>query len=162
MATREICKCCGRENPLGFSVPDDVWAAATPERYRNSVLCILCFDYWATVNNVDWTVTSIEWYPVSGASFAASEGQTPAEVALRVRPIPLPEPPPFDGVKTLRVKVTAEPTGPDVDPERLYEIEENVGKLLIGLSEWATQGILQPKHFTMLFDHRQPQPKEGD
>lgn len=63
--TREICKRCGRENPLGFYVPDHVWAAAVPTRYRNRVLCILCFDELATERGVDWSA-DIEFYPVSG------------------------------------------------------------------------------------------------
>lgn len=66
MLTREICKCYGRENPLGFYVPDHIWEAAVPFRYRNRVLCILCFDTLATERGVDWAAESVEFYPVSG------------------------------------------------------------------------------------------------
>ncbi len=64
--TREICKRCGRENPLGFTVPDEVWNKAVPPEYRNKELCILCFDEFATYAGVDWTSTPIEFWPVSG------------------------------------------------------------------------------------------------
>lgn len=86
MVTREICKCCGRENPLGFHVPDDVWERAVPEPYKNRVLCIMCFDHFATAAGVDWTDTPVEFYPVSGVYFARSEGQPVEAVAARTAP----------------------------------------------------------------------------
>lgn len=64
--TREICKRCGRENPLGFTVPDEVWLKAVPLEYRNVTLCILCFDELATYARVNWTKTPIKFWPVSG------------------------------------------------------------------------------------------------
>jgi len=66
--TREVCKRCGRENPLGFSVPDDVWKAAVPSEYQDKVLCIMCFDELATEAGIDWSATPIQWYPVSGVA----------------------------------------------------------------------------------------------
>ena len=63
---RETCKRCYRENPVGFALPDDVWASAVPAKYRSSVLCIFCFDELATRRNVDWSSSPVEWWPVSG------------------------------------------------------------------------------------------------
>lgn len=66
--TREICKACNRPNPLGFEVPDDVWAAAVPEHLRNGALCIVCFDVFATENGIDWTATRFLTWAVSGTA----------------------------------------------------------------------------------------------
>lgn len=65
--TRERCKSCGRFNPLGFHVPNEVWAQAIPEDFQNRVLCIVCFDYFATENGVQWD-DCVEFFPVSGTS----------------------------------------------------------------------------------------------
>ena len=67
--TREICKACNRPNPLGFSVPDEVWAAAVPAYLRGKTLCIVCFDMFATEARVDWWAAAggrIKFWPVSG------------------------------------------------------------------------------------------------
>jgi len=65
---RETCKRCWWENPVGFSVPDDVWRAAVPARHRTHVLCLTCFDRYATSRGVDWTTGGIGFYPVAGAT----------------------------------------------------------------------------------------------
>lgn len=62
---REVCKRCFRENPVGFTVPDEVWAAAVPETYRDKVLCIFCFDELAARRGVDWSSAPIQFWPVS-------------------------------------------------------------------------------------------------
>lgn len=64
---RETCKRCWRANPLGFNVPDEVWAAAVPESFRNKVLCIMCFDEFATERGVVWD-HEVVFHPVSGAA----------------------------------------------------------------------------------------------
>jgi len=63
--TRELCKRCWRFNPVGFWVPDEVWQASVPEEFRNKVLCIMCFDEFATENGVDWS-DHVRFFPVSG------------------------------------------------------------------------------------------------
>lgn len=68
MSTRERCKDCGRYSPLGFHVPDEVWAAVAPPGMN--VLCIVCFDYHATENGIDWVPHVSEWAPVSGVMHA--------------------------------------------------------------------------------------------
>ncbi len=68
----EVCADCGRNNVLGFSVPDEVWQAVTEgTQFENRVLCILCFDALATERDVDWaaghyTGQPIEFWPISG------------------------------------------------------------------------------------------------
>lgn len=72
---REVCKRCGRENPLGFSVPDEVWERAVPEEYRNKTLCIMCFDNLATYAGVNWAATPIQFWPVSGVQTLGGDAE---------------------------------------------------------------------------------------
>ncbi len=66
--TREICASCRRESPVGFAVPDEVWAAVTARSpaYRDSVLCIMCFDELAG-DLAKWD-DRIEFFPVDRIS----------------------------------------------------------------------------------------------
>lgn len=66
--SRERCKCCGRANPVGFNVPDEVWQASVPDEFKGRVLCIMCFDQFATERGVDWSAHRTEWWPVSGVA----------------------------------------------------------------------------------------------
>jgi hypothetical protein len=74
--TREICKACGRVNPLGFSVPDGVWNLATD--HFQFVLCIMCFAQRADEAGLRWD-QEIEFFPVSLASHRGFpfDGDTP-------------------------------------------------------------------------------------
>jgi hypothetical protein len=65
LAGREVCKRCGRESPVGFTVPDEVWAAATDG--FASALCIFCFDELATERGIAWDRLVMFW-PVSGVT----------------------------------------------------------------------------------------------
>ncbi len=60
--TREICKACGRINPVGFAVPPDVWERVTGG--YPFVLCIMCFAQRADDAGVQWD-REIEFYPIS-------------------------------------------------------------------------------------------------
>lgn len=66
MATREICKCCGRISAVGFDVPDDVWARIVPERY--STLCLACFAMFGDESGIAWDQEITNFSPVSLAS----------------------------------------------------------------------------------------------
>lgn len=66
--TRERCKCCQRYNPVGFVVPDDIWSAVVPPEFATSVLCIMCFDGFATERGIAWEVQGVEFFPLSVAS----------------------------------------------------------------------------------------------
>jgi hypothetical protein len=61
---REICHACNRPSPVGFSVPDEAWAAAVPERLRGAPLCIGCFATFADEAGVEWAA-QIQFFPVS-------------------------------------------------------------------------------------------------
>lgn len=61
---REICKACWNVNPVGFSVPDVVWARTVPLELRDRVLCIMCFARFADEIGVNWS-REIEFFPVS-------------------------------------------------------------------------------------------------
>lgn len=62
--SREICKLCFRANPVGFSVPDEIWTAVTPPEYHSKVLCISCFARLADEKLIRWE-HQIQLYPVS-------------------------------------------------------------------------------------------------
>ena len=48
------CKVCGRRTEIEFHVTDDVWARVIPPPYRNNVVCLRCFDSFASLRNVDY------------------------------------------------------------------------------------------------------------
>ena len=62
--SREICKICFRANPVGFSVPDEIWKDAIPSRHWDDVVCISCFARLADEKLIPWD-EQIELYPVS-------------------------------------------------------------------------------------------------
>ena len=62
--SREICKLCFRANPVGFSVPDEVWADAIPVEHQSQVVCISCFARLADEKLIPWD-RDICLYPVS-------------------------------------------------------------------------------------------------
>lgn len=64
--TREICKACWRPNPIGFLVPNKIWNAVVPELLLGGVICIMCFDMFATESGIDWVCPELELFPVSG------------------------------------------------------------------------------------------------
>ena len=53
----EFCKTCGREQPIVWHVPDELWLAVTGR--EGGVLCPDCFDRaaWRTVGMLIWTAT---------------------------------------------------------------------------------------------------------
>lgn len=65
---RETCKRCWRENPVGFNVPDETWRAAVTNRHLSDVLCLHCFDRYATRRGVDWAASGCDFYPVPGVT----------------------------------------------------------------------------------------------
>lgn len=74
-ATREICKCCGAINAVGFSVPNSVWMDAVPARWRHDVLCLNCFTRFADEARIAWDAT-IEFFPVSRITHEEQQCQT--------------------------------------------------------------------------------------
>lgn len=58
----EVCKRCGRHNPVGFSVPDSTWELVVAERW--ALVCLACFDELAAPKLVQWE-NVVQLYPVS-------------------------------------------------------------------------------------------------
>lgn len=75
LGSREICKCCGEINRVGFAVENYIWSMAVPFEWRTSVLCIGCFTRFADEAGVLWD-TDIKFYPVSFITH--SRGETDA------------------------------------------------------------------------------------
>lgn len=48
------CKVCGRADHIDFQVPDDVWERVVPLEFRKRVVCIVCFDHFASARNVPY------------------------------------------------------------------------------------------------------------
>jgi len=57
---RQTCKVCGRPDKFNFQVPDDVWEAVIPPEYRNLVVCLGCFDDFASVRRVNYATRLTE------------------------------------------------------------------------------------------------------
>jgi len=51
---RQRCKVCGRVDHINFHVPDAVWDKVVPLEFRNLVVCISCFDYFASARSVQY------------------------------------------------------------------------------------------------------------
>ena len=62
--SREICKICFRANPVGFTVPNEIWKDVVPSEYCSRVLCISCFTRLADEKLIPWD-REIQFYPVS-------------------------------------------------------------------------------------------------
>lgn len=77
-SSREICRGCWRPIPVGFSVPDEIWAAAVPHELRDKTLCLGCFTALADERLIDWA-DQIEFWPVSAAEMLAWSRATDEE-----------------------------------------------------------------------------------
>ncbi len=74
--SREICKSCHHINPVGFTVPDEVWELAVPSRLRDNVLCLGCFVRLADERLISWD-KHIEFFPVSLLTHLKPPGTCP-------------------------------------------------------------------------------------
>ena len=59
----EWCKCCERPNKIGFHVTDRDWKGIVPPEYQESVLCYNCFEMFAYIKQMDFTLLGL--YPVA-------------------------------------------------------------------------------------------------
>ena len=48
------CKVCGKRDKFNFTVPDDIWEKVVPKPFRNSVVCLACFDAFASMRGIDY------------------------------------------------------------------------------------------------------------
>jgi len=49
-----ICKACGLVNCFDFHVPDEIWKAIMPLSLIDKVVCLNCFDRYASEMGVDY------------------------------------------------------------------------------------------------------------
>lgn len=61
----EVCMDCGRNNVVGFTVTDRVWAEVMGESDAPGVFCIFCFDKRAAEKGVEWDKEPVNWWPIS-------------------------------------------------------------------------------------------------
>lgn len=59
---RQTCKCCGKRDYFNFYVPDDVWLSVVPPELKNLVVCLPCFDKFASAKNIDYSPFIKELY----------------------------------------------------------------------------------------------------
>jgi hypothetical protein len=76
----EVCKRCKRRSPIGFSVPDDVWAAVVGD--PGTTLCPACFDVAAQKKGVRYSF-------VATYSTSWSDWDTQADYSVRIEARPL-------------------------------------------------------------------------
>lgn len=48
------CKNCGVRDGFNFNVSDSVWTKVVPKRLANKVVCLACFDRFASLRGVDY------------------------------------------------------------------------------------------------------------
>ena len=59
---RQRCSACSCEEKFNFHVPDEIWKRVVPEDFQNRVVCLACFDEFASRNNVDYSDSINELY----------------------------------------------------------------------------------------------------
>jgi len=52
---RQICKACGCPDKFDFNVPDEMWRGIVPREYRHGVVCLDCFDSFASEKGIDYS-----------------------------------------------------------------------------------------------------------
>lgn len=65
---QQTCKACRQPEKFDFVVPDEIWAAVVPEKYRGLALCLYCFDEFAREAGVDYAQS------VKAVYFAGAKG----------------------------------------------------------------------------------------
>ena len=53
MLSCQRCKLCGRADGIDFQITDNVWKQISGQ-FKNSVLCLRCFDYLANVKGIEY------------------------------------------------------------------------------------------------------------
>ncbi len=76
MSFPQRCKVCEKRDKFDFHVADEVWAQVVPEPYRNRVVCLGCFDAFASQKGVRFAGAML-----NGMTFAGDA----AHLALQIR-----------------------------------------------------------------------------
>lgn len=48
------CKVCGKRDCFNFHVPDEMWARVVPIQFQNRVVCLGCFDSFASNRGIQY------------------------------------------------------------------------------------------------------------
>lgn len=48
------CKVCGRVDHMNFHISDKKWKQVIPKQYRTRVVCLSCFDHFASSKGIDY------------------------------------------------------------------------------------------------------------
>jgi len=64
--TGEICKVCGREQRIAWSIRDDLWIKIVPPKFRNKVVCLECFLKFADEKNINVTIDDFIFFGWTG------------------------------------------------------------------------------------------------
>jgi len=62
---RQTCKVCGCPDKFDFNVPNEVWRKVVPGEYQMKVVCLDCFDSFASEKQIDYS-DSIEMLYFAG------------------------------------------------------------------------------------------------
>lgn len=57
---------CGRPDKFDFQVPDDIWRLIVPSKYQTKVVCLACFDDFATARDIDYSMSLRTLYFAGG------------------------------------------------------------------------------------------------
>lgn len=49
------CKVCGKRDKMDFHVDDATWARVVPEAFQNTVVCLACFDGFASMRGESYS-----------------------------------------------------------------------------------------------------------
>lgn len=52
---QQTCKVCGRQDKFDYHIPDGMWKRVVPRQYRNKVVCLACFDDFASAKRIDYS-----------------------------------------------------------------------------------------------------------
>lgn len=58
----EICKVCGREQRIAWSIRDDLWERIVPPRFQNRVVCLECFLGFADEKGINVTANDFLFF----------------------------------------------------------------------------------------------------
>lgn len=59
---RQTCKACGRPDKFNFHVPDAVWTRVVPSHLHSRVVCLYCFDDFASERDVAYAASLTTLY----------------------------------------------------------------------------------------------------
>lgn len=56
---QQKCKVCGNNDKFNFNVQNKIWEAIVPPIFQNNVVCLACFDAFAALQKLDYTIDSL-------------------------------------------------------------------------------------------------------